>query len=141
MTKSKLRLVTRALVNRAVATPRRPSNAELRTREHLTEAEVEQLIDAAKANRWGCRDALMILLAYRHGLRAAEVCDLRWEQVDFKPTCCVTPAASGWRTMAGTPGRFRLTSATPTSRIQPDTRRLRPTGLEVSSATNADRPA
>jgi len=84
MTKSRLRLATPALVNRAVATPRRPSNAELRTREHLTEAEVEQLIEAAKANRWGCRDALMILLAYRHGLRAAEVCDLRWEQVDFK---------------------------------------------------------
>ena len=26
----------------------------------------------------------MILLAYRHGLRAAEVVDLRWEQIDFK---------------------------------------------------------
>jgi integrase len=25
----------------------------------------------------------MILLTYRHGLRAAEVCDLRWDQVDF----------------------------------------------------------
>ena len=25
----------------------------------------------------------MILLAFRHGLRAAEVCDLRWEQIDF----------------------------------------------------------
>ena len=29
-------------------------------------------------------DALMVLFAYRHGLRAAEVVDLRWEQVDFK---------------------------------------------------------
>jgi integrase len=26
----------------------------------------------------------MVFLAYRHGLRAAEVVDLRWEQVDFK---------------------------------------------------------
>jgi integrase len=25
----------------------------------------------------------MVLLTYRHGLRAAEVCDLRWDQVDF----------------------------------------------------------
>ena len=25
----------------------------------------------------------MILLAFRHGLRAAEVCDLRWDQVEF----------------------------------------------------------
>jgi integrase len=42
------------------------------------------LIEAAKTNRYGQRDALMVLLAFRHGLRAAEVCDLRWEQVDFK---------------------------------------------------------
>ena len=42
------------------------------------------LIEAAKADRYGYRDALMVLLAYRHGLRAAEVVDLRWEQVDFK---------------------------------------------------------
>jgi integrase len=25
----------------------------------------------------------MILLTFRHGLRAAEVCDLRWDEVDF----------------------------------------------------------
>jgi integrase len=52
--------------------PRRASNAELRTREHLTADEVEKLIEAAKANRHGYRDSLMVLLAYRHGLRAAE---------------------------------------------------------------------
>ena len=40
-----------------------------RTREYLTEAEVEQLTEAAKGNRWGHRDATMILVAYRHGLR------------------------------------------------------------------------
>jgi integrase len=66
-------------VNRTV---RRP-NAELRTREHLTADEVERLIEVAKANRQGDRDGLMILLAFRHALRAAEVCDLRWEQIDF----------------------------------------------------------
>ena len=42
-----------------------------------------QLIEAAKGNRYGHRDATMILLTYRHGLRAVEVCDLRWDQVDF----------------------------------------------------------
>jgi integrase len=68
-----------ATVNRTV---RRP-NAELRTREHLTADEVERLIEAASSNRQGHRDALMMLLAFRHGLRAAEVCDLRWEQIDF----------------------------------------------------------
>ena len=39
---------------------------------------------AARRNRWSHRDATMILVAYRHGLRAAELVDLRWEQVDFK---------------------------------------------------------
>jgi integrase len=62
----------------------RPKNAELRTREHLATHEVEALVATAKANRHGSRDALMILLAFRYGLRAAEVVDLRWEQVDFK---------------------------------------------------------
>jgi hypothetical protein len=54
--KSKLRLVTPAIENRAVA-PRRPKNAELRRREHLTPAEVERMIEAAKNNRHGHRDA------------------------------------------------------------------------------------
>jgi site-specific recombinase XerD len=61
----------------------RPSNRDLRTREHLTPSEVERLIEAAKANRQGHRDATMVLLAYRHGLRASELCDLRWDQIDF----------------------------------------------------------
>jgi integrase len=65
-----------------VRRPRQP-NAALRTREHLTVGEVERLIEIAGTNRQGQRDALMILLAFRHGLRAAEVCDLRWEQIDF----------------------------------------------------------
>ncbi len=83
MTKPRLRLVAPATENRTVG-PRRPKNAELRTREHLTMDEVERLIKAASNNRHGHRDALMILLTFRHGLRATEVCDLRWEQVDFK---------------------------------------------------------
>jgi site-specific recombinase XerD len=49
----------------------------------LTPGEVEALIEAAKANRHGHRDATMILVAFRHGLRASELCDLRWDQVEF----------------------------------------------------------
>ena len=56
----------------------------MRAREHLTEAEVERLINATKDNRYGHRDATMILAAYRHGLRAAELVDLRWDQIDFR---------------------------------------------------------
>ena len=76
MAKSHLKLVSAATEKRTV-TPRRPPNADLRTREYLTEAEVERLMNAAKGNRWGHRDATMILVAYRHGLRASELVDLR----------------------------------------------------------------
>ena len=80
--KSNLRLVTPTIQKRAVG-PLRRSNSELRSREHLTETEVEKLIEAAKGNRHGHRDATMVLVAYRHGLRASEICDLRWDQLDF----------------------------------------------------------
>jgi len=83
MAKTHLRLVPPDTVNRTVLPTRRP-NRDLRTREYLTEGEVEKLMVAAKRNRYGQRDATMVLVAYRHGLRAAELVDLRWEQVDFK---------------------------------------------------------
>src|SRR6516164_9450294 len=82
----RLKLVSPEPEKRTVAKGRpagRPPNRELRTREHLTPAEVEGLIEAAKDNRQGHRDATMILIAYRHGLRAAELVDLRWDQIDF----------------------------------------------------------
>src|SRR3974390_2703091 len=83
MTKRHLKLVTPNAVNRTVTPERRP-NADLRTREYLTEAEVERLITSAKGNRWGHRDSTMVLVAYRHGLRASELVDLRWDQLDFR---------------------------------------------------------
>src|SRR4029453_18250159 len=83
MAKGHLRLVTPNTVNRTVR-PKRPPNGTLRTREYLTEAEVERLTNAAGKNRWGHRNATMVLVAYRHGLRASELTDIRWEQVDFR---------------------------------------------------------
>src|SRR5271165_4347138 len=82
MTKSHLRVVAPATVNRTVA-PKRKPNAELRSREYLTDAEVARLMKATSGNRYGHRDATMILIAYRHGLRASELVDLRWDQIDF----------------------------------------------------------
>jgi integrase len=82
MAKSHLKLVSPRTENRTV-TPTRQPNADLRTREYLTEAEVDRLSEATKGNRYGHRDATMILLTYRHGLRAAEAVDLRWDQIDF----------------------------------------------------------
>ena len=63
--------------------PVRRPNADTRTREYLTEIEMGKLIKAAKKNRWGHRDTTMILVAYRHGLRSAELVGLRWDQVEF----------------------------------------------------------
>ena len=83
MAKRHLRLVSPPTANRTVRA-KRPANADLRTREYLTEAEVERLMEAVKDNRYGHRDATMILVAYRHGLRAAELVDLRWDQIEFK---------------------------------------------------------
>jgi len=71
-----------AIVKRTVM-PIRRKNVELRTREYLTNDEVQTLIDVAKANRYGHRDATMILVAYRHGFRASELTDLRWDQIEF----------------------------------------------------------
>jgi site-specific recombinase XerC len=57
-----------------IRTLKRLPNATYRLREYLTESEVDRLIEAArKRGRNGARDAAAILLAYRHGLRAAEL--------------------------------------------------------------------
>ena len=59
-------------------------NSSVRTREYLTTAEIERLMAAArKSSRYGHRDATMILTGYRHGLRASELCDLQWSQIEL----------------------------------------------------------
>jgi type 1 fimbriae regulatory protein FimB/type 1 fimbriae regulatory protein FimE len=63
--------------------PTRPRNGELRSREYLTPTEVGKLIKAAGGGRYAHRDATLILIAFRHGLRAIEICDLEWSQVEF----------------------------------------------------------
>ena len=92
MAKSHLKLVTPTAVKRTV-TPKRRRNGDLRTREYLTEAEVERLMKAATGNRHGHRDSTMILVAYRHGLRVSELVDLRWDQVDFRTATLHVPRA------------------------------------------------
>src|SRR5271155_1346409 len=65
--------------------PRRTKNLDRRTREYLTPAEIEKLLQASsKVGRHGARDRTLILLAYRHGLRVSELVTMRWEQIDLK---------------------------------------------------------
>lgn len=81
-TNKHLRLVTPTNQNRKV-TPTRAPNGDLRAREYLLPAEIDKLIAATRHSRYPHRDATLILVAYRHGLRASEACDLEWSQVDF----------------------------------------------------------
>jgi len=65
--------------------PVRRPNAAYRSREYLQEQEVTALVQAAgQVGRHGARDATLILLAYRHGLRVSELVSLRWDQVDLQ---------------------------------------------------------
>jgi len=60
-------------LNGKVPPPRR-KNSEVRSREHLTPDEIDRLIASAKSlGRYGHRDATLILVAYRHGLRVSEL--------------------------------------------------------------------
>jgi len=63
----------------------RRTDAEIgRSRAHLTPTEVEKLLDGAgKVGRHRDRDRLLLLMAYRHGLRVSELASLKWDQVDF----------------------------------------------------------
>lgn len=70
------------IVNRKVLVRRK--NADYRNREYLSEQEVNAVIAAAThVGRHGLRDATLILIAYRHGLRVSELVALRWDQVDL----------------------------------------------------------
>src|SRR5437879_11391469 len=65
--------------------PKRPTNASRRPREYLTVEEAERLIrEAGKLGRHGQRDAALLTLAYRHGLRVSELVALRWDVIDLK---------------------------------------------------------
>ena len=65
--------------------PLRRANVSYRSREYLSDKEVAALMTAAAGvGRHGARDAALILIAYRHGLRVSELVSLRWDQVDLQ---------------------------------------------------------
>jgi type 1 fimbriae regulatory protein FimE len=68
----------------SIKMPRKPRNADRRSREYLTSAEVEKLIKGAESvGRHGHRDGTLILVGYRHALRVSELVSLRWDQIDL----------------------------------------------------------
>jgi len=75
---------------------RRPKNKDVRSREYLEQHEVAKLIKAAKGGRWGQRDATLVMVMERHGLRVSEAIALRWDAVDLKTgTIAITRLKKG----------------------------------------------
>jgi integrase len=104
-----IRLVTDTMLNAANGTkpPRRIPNAERRAREHLSRDEVLTLCKAARQqNRRGVRDAAAIWLAFNHGLRVSELCDLRWSDVRWDERVLLVRRLKGSRS-----GEHPLTEA------------------------------
>jgi type 1 fimbriae regulatory protein FimE len=65
--------------------PKKPKNKDQRSREYLTQTEVDRLRKAARSSgRHGHRDDTLILILFRHGLRVSEAIALRWDQVDLQ---------------------------------------------------------
>jgi integrase len=72
------------VVENQIADPSTSSIVKRAVRKYLTEREVEKLMDCARRrSRYGHRDVTMILVTYRHGLRASELCDLQWHQIEL----------------------------------------------------------
>src|SRR5437879_11050657 len=71
---------------------------EPRLRDYLTRDEVTSLLRAAKKSpRYGARNHAMILLAYRHGLRASELVSLRLSDLDLSTGTIYCRRAKGSR--------------------------------------------
>lgn len=70
---------------------------EQRPRDYLRRDEVASLLRTAKKSRHGARDYAMILLAYRHGLRASELVNLRVSDVDLHAGTIYCRRAKGGR--------------------------------------------
>jgi site-specific recombinase XerD len=71
-------------------TPSRQANSAVRMRDHVSPDEIERLIAAARqvsAGGWAERNALLIMMAYPHDLRASEIAGLPWDQIELKLRC------------------------------------------------------
>jgi type 1 fimbriae regulatory protein FimB len=60
-----------------IATPRPNGSVDRRGKDFLTDAKMPRFLEAARHGRHGVRDDLLMVMAYRHGLRGSELVDLR----------------------------------------------------------------
>jgi len=63
--------------------PRAKDTVDRRGKDFLTDAEMQRFLDATRLGRHGVRDYLLMLMAYRHGLRVSELIDLRLRDLDL----------------------------------------------------------
>lgn len=83
----------------------RKPNSAYRSREHLTEPEIDRLLDAAASTQNPSQSRLLVLLAFRHGLRISETCDVRIDDIDLRAaTIYVRRAKNGMPGVHGLEG-------------------------------------
>ena len=81
-------------------------------RRYFTTDELAKLISAARKGRYGQRDATLILLMARHGLRVSEAIDLEWDQIRLRQRASARSKAQGWDHKRASNPRRRASGAT-----------------------------
>jgi integrase len=54
-----------------------------RTRKFLYEDEIKRVLDLCCHTKYPDRNKILILFTYNHAFRAGEVCNLKWDNIDF----------------------------------------------------------
>ena len=60
------------------------TDGHLRAKDFLNATEMDRLLEAAERGRHGIRDHLLMLMAYRHGLRVSELVGLRRDHINLQ---------------------------------------------------------
>jgi|SRR5882672_5408683 len=72
-----------------------PKKIHKKERKFLYENEIEQVLEACNETPFPLRNKTLVLVTYMHAYRAAEVCSLKWEEIDFKNNVISTKGQKG----------------------------------------------